>query len=155
AIDRGNVVGRVVLEGKVVQIEDIQSDPEFTLPKISEIGKTRTILGVPMLREGVPVGVLVLTRSKVEPFTDNQIALVTTFADQAVIAIENVRLFEAEQHRTRELTESLEQQTATSEVLRVISSSPGELVPVFDAILENATRICDANFSILFGYDGN
>src|SRR5262249_16023814 len=126
-IDRGNVVGRVVLEGKGVQIEDIQSDPEFTLPRISEIGRTRTILGVPMLGEGVPVGVLVLTRSKVEPFTDNQIALVTTFADQAAIAIENVRLFEAEQQRTRELSESLGRQTATSEVLRVISSSPGDL----------------------------
>src|SRR5262249_14910530 len=118
-IDRGNIVGRVVLSGKAAQVADIQSDPEFTFRRISEIGETRTVLGVPMLREGVPVGVIVLTRRKVEPFTDNQIALVTTFADQAVIAIENVRLFEAEQQHTRELSESLEQQTATSEVLRI------------------------------------
>jgi signal transduction histidine kinase len=145
AIDRGNVVGRVVLEGKVVQIEDIQSDPEFTLPKLSEIGKTRTALGVPMLREGVPVGVLVLTRSKVEPFTDNQIALVTTFADQAVIAIENVRLFEAEQQRSRELTESLLQQTATADVLKVISRSTFDLQTVLQTLVESAARFCAAD----------
>ena len=149
AIDRGNVVGRTVLEGKAVQVVDILADPEFTFLAMSEIGKTRTILGVPMLREGVPVGVLVLTRSAVEFFTYQQIELVQTFADQAVIAIENVRLFEAEQQRTTELTESLEQQTATSEVLRVISSSPGELDPVFQAILANATRICEAKFGTL------
>ena len=103
-VDRGNAVGRVVLEGKPIQIVDIQTDPEFTLPKeILEVGNTRTILGVPMLREGVPVGVLVLTRSKVEPFTDGQIALVTTFANQAVIAIENVRLFDEIQDKSRQL----------------------------------------------------
>jgi class 3 adenylate cyclase/putative methionine-R-sulfoxide reductase with GAF domain len=107
-----------------------------------------------MLREGVPIGVLGFARSDVRPFTDKQIELVSTFADQAVIAIENVRLFEAEQARTRELRESLEQQTATSDVLRVISSSPGELEPVFETILENATRICEANFGNLLLYDG-
>ena len=88
------------------------------------------------------------------PFTDKQIELVTTFADQAVIAIENVRLFDEVQARTRELTESLEQQTATSEVLQVISSSPGELEPVFQAMLENATRICEAKFGVLFRFEG-
>src|SRR3974390_2713274 len=88
-------------------------------------------------------------RRTVRPFTDKQIELVETFADQAVIAIENVHLFEAEQQRTRELTESLEQQTATADVLRIISSSPGELEPVFQTILENATRICEANFGNL------
>jgi two-component system, NtrC family, sensor kinase len=152
-IDRGNIVGRVVLEGKTVQVDDIRSDPEFTLVRGSLLGHTRTILGVPMLREGLPVGVLVLTRSSIEPFTDKQIELVATFADQAVIAIENARLFEAEQQRTAELTESLEQQTATSEVLKTISSSPGELEPVFKAMLENATRICEANFGTMQSYD--
>ena len=96
---------------------------------------------------------MALSRTALRPFTEKQIALVETFADQAVIAIENVRLFEAEQQRTADLTELLEQQTATSEVLRVISSSPGELEPVFQAMLENATRICDAKFGTLFQYD--
>ena len=113
------------------------------------------MLGVPLLREGSPIGVIALTRSVVRPFTDKQIELVRIFADQAVIAIENARLFEAEQQRTRELTESLEQQTATSEVLQVISSSPGDLEPVFQAMLENATRICEAKFGVVFSFDGN
>src|SRR4029077_4235747 len=93
-----------------------------------------------------PVGALVLLRRNVRPFTDKQIELATTFADQAVIAIENVRLFDEVQAKTRDLTESLQQQTATSEVLRVISSSPGELAPVFETMLENATRVCGAEF---------
>jgi signal transduction histidine kinase/CheY-like chemotaxis protein len=108
-----------------------------------------------MLREGAPTGVLVLTRSVVEPFTDKQIELVETFADQAVIAIENVRLFEDVQARTRELTESLEQQTATSEVLQVISSSPGELEPVFEAMLASATRLCEAAYGVLWLREGD
>ena len=111
------------------------------------------MLGVPLLREGVPIGVLVVTRSMVRPFTAKQIELIATFADQAVIAIENARLFEAEQQRTRELIESLERQTATSEVLQVISSSPGDLQPVFTAMLEKAVRICDAKFGTLYLYD--
>ena len=102
------------------------------------------------MREGTPIGVINLWRSQVQPFTDKQIELVTTFADQAVIAIENVRLFEAEQQRTHELSESLEQQTATSEVLQVISRSPGELRPVFETMLEKATRICDSKLGALF-----
>jgi signal transduction histidine kinase/putative methionine-R-sulfoxide reductase with GAF domain len=148
-INRGNVVGRVVLEGKAVQIVDIQTDREFAFPRISEIGNTRTILGVPMLREGVPIGVLVLTRSKVEPFSDSQIALVTTFADQAVIAIENVRLFEAEQQRSHELTESLQQQTATADVLKVISRSTFDLQVVLNTLIESAVRLCDADMGTI------
>ena len=150
---RKTCVGRALLEHKTVQILDTQSDLEYANPAI-DIGVTRTMLGVPLLREGTPIGVLVVTRSIVQPFTDQQVALLETFADQAVIAIENARLFEAEQQRTRELSELLEQQTATSEVLKVISSSPGELEPVFQAMLENATRICEAKFGTLLRFDG-
>jgi GAF domain-containing protein len=100
----------------------------------------------------VAIGVIVLSRKRVQPFTDKQIELVSTFADQAVIAIENVRLFDEVQARTTALFEALEQQTATSEVLSVISSSPGELEPVFQAMLENATRICEAKFGVMFYY---
>jgi GAF domain-containing protein len=109
----------------------------------------RTILGVPLIREGRALGTILVRRAEVRPFEQKHIDLLTTFADQAAIAIENVRLFEAEQQRTRELSESLEQQTATSEVLHVISSSPGALEPVFQAILDNATRICSARFGVL------
>jgi GAF domain-containing protein len=146
---RGTTVGRVLLERKTVHIHDIQADPDYKLSGLVALGGYRTMLGVPMLRQGDPIGVLVLVESAVRPFTDKQIELATTFADQAVIAIENVRLFEEVQARTRELSESLEQQTATSEVLQVISSSPGELAPVFEAILGNATRICEAKFGTL------
>src|SRR5262249_6618771 len=116
--------------------------------------RVRTALGVPMLREGNPVGALLLTRTTMEPFTEKQIELVETFADQAVIAIENVRLFDEVQARTRELSEALEQQTATSEVLRVISTSAGELDPVFQAMLANATRLCEATYGILWLREG-
>src|SRR6516165_3407079 len=128
---RASLTGRVLLEGKPVQIPDVLADPEYRLTEPQRLGGYRTHLGVPLLREGSPIGVILVSRRTVRPFDNKHVELVSTFADQAVIAIENVRLFEAEQQRTRELTESLEQQTATSEVLRVISSSPGELEPVF------------------------
>ena len=150
---RGTVPGRTVQERRTVHIPDVLQDPEYTWKESQSLGGFRTALGVPLLREGMPIGVLSLTRSIVRPFTPKQIELVTTFADQAVIAIENVRLFEAEQARTRELGEALEQQTATSEVLKVVSSSPGELDPVFDTMLANAVRICDATFGVLFRFE--
>src|SRR5262249_29629140 len=146
AIDRGNAAGRALVDGRIVHIPDVEADPEFTFLEGARLAGIRTILGVPLLREGTPIGVIVLQRKTVRPFTDKQIELATTFADQAVIAIENVRLFDEVQARTRDLAESLEQQTATSEVLRVISSSPGELKPVFEAMLENATRLCEASY---------
>ena len=147
---RGSVGGRVLQQCAPVQVADVFADPEYTFLDPAKKAGYRTLLGVPLLREGNPIGVITLGRKKVAPFTDKQIELVSTFADQAVIAIENVRLFEAEQQRTQELSQALEQQTATSEVLRVISSSPGELEPVFDAMLANAVQICQATFGMLF-----
>ena len=152
---REGVVGRVLLERKPVQIADVLADPDYRLREIQRLGGFRTHLGLPLLREAHLIGILLVSRDTVQPFDDQHIELLTTFADQAVIAIENTRLFEAEQQRTRELTESLEQQTATSEVLRVISSSPGELEPVFQTMLANAMRICEAIFGILLLYDGD
>jgi signal transduction histidine kinase len=148
---RGSVSGRAVLDGKIVHVADVRADADYAV-RDREFN-VRTALGVPLLREGTPIGVIVLQRSTVRPFTEKQIELVATFADQAVIAIENARLFDEVQARTRELSESLEQQTATSEVLQVISSSPGELEPVFEAMLENAVRICEAKFGNLFLYE--
>jgi two-component system, NtrC family, sensor kinase len=152
---RETIVGRTLLDGKTVHVHDVQADPDHNVSvAVNLLGDYRTVLGVPLQREGVPIGVIALIRSTVRPFTEKQIELVETFADQAVIAIENARLFDEVQSRTRELSESLEQQTATSEVLSVISSSPGELEPVFNAMLENATRICEAKFGTLYRYDG-
>src|SRR5262245_21209506 len=148
---RDSVMGRALLERKPVHIADAQTDPDYKLATAQKI-RGRSLLGVPLMREGTPVGVIAFARYAVKPFTDKQIELVETFADQAVIAMENVRLFDEVQARTDDLSESLEQQTATSEVLRVISSSPGELEPVFQAMLEKAVRICEAKFGTLFRY---
>jgi len=153
---RETVSGRALLDRKTVHVPDIMADPEHTRADVLEAQRkvgNRTTLGVPLLREGIPIGVLLLMRRSVRPFTRKQIELVETFADQAVIAIENVRLFDEVQVRTRDLSESLEQQTATSGVLQVISSSPGELEPVFTTMLQNALRICEAGIGNLFRYE--
>jgi GAF domain-containing protein len=152
---QGSVLGRAVLEHRAVHVGDVLADPSYQLTEQRAIGGYRTVLGVPLMREGSSIGVIMLSRNVVKPFADKQIELVTTFADQAVIAIENIRLFDAEQARTRDLSEALEQQTATSEVLQVISASPGELEPVFGAMLANAVRLCQASFGNLLLYDGN
>ena len=142
--DRGSIVGRVLSAGKTTQIEDTKADPEFRMTNVPGFENVHTHLGVPLLREGKPIGVLVLMRGFVEAFTDKQIELVESFAAQAVIAIENTRLLN-ELH-----VNLLQQQTATADVLKVISSSPGQLEPVFQAMLENAVRICEASFGVCF-----
>ena len=144
---RDTCTGRALLESRAIHIPDVLADPDYTFKEAQRLGGYRTMLGVPMLREGVAVGVLTLTRSEVRPFSDKQIELVTTFADQAVIAIENTRLFEAEQQRTRELTQSLEHQTATSEILASISGSITDTKPVFDAIVRNLLRLFGTRFA--------
>ncbi|MGB6312917.1 MAG: GAF domain-containing protein, partial [Pseudolabrys sp.] len=140
---RGTVTARVAFEGKIVHVPDVLADPQFAGSEYQMRGNYRSALGIPLLRKGETIGVFVLTRPDMRPYTDKQIELVKTFADQAVIAIENVRLFD-------ELRESLQQQTATADVLKVISSTPGDLQPVFDTMLAKATDLCQASYGTMW-----
>ena len=144
---RDTLVGRTALTRQIVHIEDVLADPEYRWPQSQRIGGFRTMLGVPIVRDGTVIGVIALWKERVDPFTATQIQLVSTFSSQASIAIENARLF-------GEMREALEQQTATAQILRVISESPGDLDPVFRAILERATALCDAQLGIVFRWDG-
>jgi GAF domain-containing protein len=138
-----STIVQTALERKPVQIPNVLVDPEFGQARQS-IDKTGTVLGVPLVRKAEVIGVIAMWHTEVKPFTEKQIELVTTFADQAVIAINNVGLFEEVQSRTRELTESLKQQTATADVLKVISRSAFDLQKVLDTLVESAARLCDA-----------
>jgi GAF domain-containing protein/DNA-binding response OmpR family regulator len=146
--------GRAILEREVVHIPDVEVDPEYQHQALTRSIGIRSGLFVPMLREGVPIGVIAVSRAAPGPFSDNQIELLKTFADQAVIAIENVRLFKELEARNRDLTTALEQQTATSEILRVISSSPTDVVPVFETVARRVVRLCGALFSTVWTFDG-
>ena len=144
---RGTAVGRMALEGKTVQIVDILADPEYTFAEAQKLGRARATLAVPLLREATPIGALGLQRTEPRPYTPKQIELVETFAAQAVIAIENTRLF-------NETQEALERQTATADILKVIASSPSDVQPVFDAIVSSAARLCGADKGVIFQRDG-
>ncbi len=147
SLGRASLIGRTALEKKIVQIPDCLSDPEYSFSEYQRSGQYRSMLGVPLMRENVAIGVIGLLRTNVSPFTDKQIELVSTFADQAAIAIENARLI-------NETNEALERQTATAEVLRVINGSPGDLAPVFEAILQKAHSLCGVSVGSLQIYDG-
>jgi signal transduction histidine kinase len=155
------LLGRALATKRTLQIADIRDEVTSDQPArttgaaVANLAGARTMVAVPMLNKDEPIGAIVIYRQEVRPFTDKQIALVQNFASQAVIAIENTRLLNELHQRTDDLTEALQQQTATSEVLSVISSSPGELEPVFQAMLENATRICGAEFGLLYLDDGD
>jgi signal transduction histidine kinase len=163
-IVRGTVAGRAMLESRTIHVPDM-ADARTEFPEGTSLAESvfkervgsamRAVLAVPLLREGVAVGVLRVRRDQPTPFTDKQIALLETFADQAVIAIENVRLFKELEARNSDLSKALEQQTATSGILRVISSSPTDVQPVFDVIVESAVRLCGARFGRVYRYDGS
>ncbi|MGH6751469.1 MAG: GAF domain-containing protein, partial [Bradyrhizobium sp.] len=154
-VDRGSVIGRALLAGTAVQIPDVLADPEYAYPDMQKAAGYRTLLGVPMLRGKEPIGVLFLGNKTVEPFTDKQTELVSTFADQAVIAIENVRLFDEVQAKTRDLSEALTYQTGSANILKVIASSPTEVGPVLNAIVESACELCEAYDAVVLLKDGD
>ncbi|MBR0750787.1 GAF domain-containing protein [Bradyrhizobium jicamae] len=154
-VNRGTVTGRAVIEKRPVQIADVEADPEYTLRETTRLAGQHTALGVPLLRENEPIGTIVLARQRVEPFTPKQIDLVATFADQAVIAIENVRLFSEVQAKARDLSEALTHQTGSANILKVIASSPTDVEPVLRSIVESACELCEADDALVSLRDGD
>ncbi len=152
---RDTAVGRAVVDARVVHIVDVREDPDYGVASVQDALGYRTVLAVPLLRDDRPIGILAMWRREVRAFSDNQVALLQTFADQAVIAIENTRLFTELETRNRELTDSLTQQTATAEILRVISSSPADLQPVLGTVVESAARYCGAHDAQIWQRDGD
>src|SRR5262249_47697740 len=154
---RGGIGARAVIDRRTIQVADMQAETDEYPESRQRALQTgyRTALAVPLVHAEEAIGLIFLRRAEVRPFTERQIELVNTFADQAVIAIENTRLFEAEQASKRELQESLEYQTSISDVLEIISRSPGELQPVLDVIVRTASRLCDANDTRIALRDGN